>query len=141
MKICLKTSAKQAGSRTVIIQVEARRPARVRKPCELTCVIKVVDCVNYYLVTLDVSATLEIACQRCLAEFPHEHTNQAKLAVCANDEVAETLMASFECIVANDYQIDLIDILCDELHLFLPEKHSNVSECDPEMSGLIGDII
>lgn len=141
MKVCLKTSAKQAGARTVIVRVEERKPERVRSPCELTCEFKVEDCSDYYLVTLDITGMLEIACQRCMVDFPHEHTNQVKLAVCANDDIAETLMSCFECIVANDSRIDLIDILTDELHLFLPEKHQNIADCDREVSGLIGDII
>lgn len=141
MKICLKTSAKQAGSRTVVIRIDERKPGRVSSPCELTCVFKVNACPDYYLLTLDVSAELEIACQRCLVDFPHQHTNHAQLAICANEAIAETLMASFECIVANDYQIDLVDIVTDELHLFLPEKHHDIADCDLEMSRLIGDII
>ena len=141
MKICLKTYAKQAGSQTVVIRVQERKPERVSSPCELTCVFNVEACSDYYLLTLDASATLEITCQRCLAGFQHEHTNQTKLAICANEEVAETLMASFECIVVDNFQIDLIDIVTDELHLFLPEKHPDIAGCDLEMSGLIGDII
>lgn len=141
MKICLKTYAKQAGSQTVVIRVQERKPERVNSPCELTCVFKVEACSDYYLLTLNVSATLEIACLRCLGGFQHEHTNLTQLAICANEEIAESLMASFECIVVNNYQIDLIDIVTDELHLFLPEKHQDIEECDREMSGLIGEII
>ena len=141
MKICLKTYAKQAGSQTVVIHVQDRKPERVNSTCELTCVFKVEACSDYYLLTLSVSANLEIACQRCLGEFHHEHINQTQLAVCANEEMAESLMESFECIVVNNYQIDLVDIVTDELHLFLPEKHQEIDGCDREMSGLIGDII
>lgn len=141
MDICLKTCAKQAGSQTVVVRVQERKPERVSSPCEVTCVFSVEACSDYYLLTLDVNATLEIVCQRCLGAFKHEHTNQTKLAVCANDEVAETLMTSFECIVVNHPQVDLIDIVADELHLFLPEKHPDIAGCDLEVSGLIGDII
>ena len=141
MKICLKTHAKQAGSQTVVVHVQERKPDRVSSACDLTCTFKVEACSDYYLITLDVHGTLDITCQRCLANFQHEHINRTTLAVCANEDVAETLMASFECIVVNNFQIDLIDILTDELYLFLPEKHLDVAGCDREMSGLIGDII
>ncbi len=137
MKICLKTYAKQAGSQTVTIRVQERKPERVSAYCELTCVFKVEACSDYYLLTLDVSGALEIVCQRCLGDFKHAHINQTKLAVCANEAVAETLMASYECIVVKDYQVDLIDIVTDELHLFLPEKHPDFAGCDREISDLI----
>ena len=141
MNICLKTPAKQTGLRTVVMCVQERKPARVNSPCELTCVFQVEARHDYYLLTLDVSGTLDITCQRCLAAFQQEYTNRTELAVCANDDVAEKLMASYECIVVKDYQVDLIDIVTDELHLFLPEKHPDFSGCDLEISGLIGDII
>lgn len=141
MNICLKTHAKQTGSRTVAICIQARKPTRVSSPCELTCVFQVEAYPDYYLLTLDVKGTLEIACQRCLADFQQNYTNQTTLAVCSNDAIAETLMASYECIVAKDYQINLIDIVADELHLFLPEKHADFLECDRETSGLIGELL
>lgn len=141
MKICLKTHAKQTGSRTVVVCVQERKPERVSSSCELTCVFQVEACQDYYLLTLDVSGTLAITCQRCVADFQQDYTNQTKLAVCASDEIAERLMTSHECIVVKDYEVDLIDIVTDELHLFLPEKHSDLSECDREISGLIGDVI
>jgi len=141
MNICLKTHAKQSGSRTVVVRVEDRKPTRVSSQAELTCVFKVEDCTDYYLLTLDVSGSLEITCQRCVTDFQQEYMNQTKLAVCANDEIAERLMASYECVVVNNYEIDLMDIVTDELHLFLPEKHPDIAGCDLDISGLIGDII
>lgn len=141
MKICLKTYAKQAGSQTVVVRIQERKPERISSPCELTCIFQVEACTDYYLLTLSVSGTLEIACQRCLGDFKHEYKNQTRLAICGSDVVANDLMASFECIVVNNYQIDLIDIVTDELYLFLPEKHPDIGGCDIEMSGLIGDIL
>lgn len=141
MIICLKTHAKQTGSRTVAIRIQERKPARVSTPCELTCVFQVEAYRDYYLLTLDVKGSMEVACQRCLANFQQDYTNQTILAVCSNDAVAETLMASHECIVAKDHQVNLVDIVADELHLYLPEKHADYSECDLETSGLIGETI
>ncbi len=141
MNICLKTHAKHNGSRTVVIPILERKPARVSSPCEVSCEFSVEALPDYYLLTLHVNGVFDIACQRCLASFQETYTNQTQLAICANDDVAENLMASYECIVVKDYQVDLIDIVTDELHLFLPEKHSDLAECDAEISGLIGDII
>ena len=141
LKICLKTYAKQAGSQTVVVRLQDRKPASIGSEVELTCVFNVEARSDYYLLTLDVSGQLMVACLRCLGDFDHEYKNTTQLAICANEEIAETLMASYECIVANNSQIDLIDIVADELYLFVPEKHADIAECDREISGLIGDII
>lgn len=138
MKICLKTHAKQTGSRTIVLRIEERKPARVSSPCELTCVFHVEDYKDYYVLTLDVSGLIEIACQRCLADFQLDYTHQTSLAVCSSDETAETLMTRYECIVVHDDQVDLMDIVTDELHLFLPEKHADFAQCDREISAWIG---
>ena len=77
-------------------------------------------------------------CQRCLQEFPHAYSHQTKLAVCKTDELAEKLMETFECTVNYKGEIDLIEVLTDDLHLFSPEKHQNVLECSNEVSQWIG---
>lgn len=139
MKLCLKKYAKLAGSQTIVVTLHDRVPARVSSLPELTCVFQIEACSDYYLLTLDVTAKVDIACQRCLADFQHEYKNQTTLAVCTNDDVAETLMEHYECIVTNNGEIDLIEILTDEMHLFLPEKHHTINDCDLEVSQLIGD--
>jgi uncharacterized protein len=140
MKVCLKTHAKRKGLQTAVIHVHERKPAHVVSPCELTCTFQIEACQDYYLLTLDVRGTLEIVCQRCLDHFQQNYTNQTRLAVCVNDDISETLMASYECIVAKDYQVDLTDVVTDELHLFLPEKHSVSDECDVETGRLIANL-
>ena len=138
MKICLKTQAKRLGLQTVVISIQERKPARLHLPCELTCQYEIAAYENYYLLTLNVQGRLEITCQRCLASFSHDYSNHTQLAVCADDDVAERLMASYECIVDKNYQVDLIDIVTDELYLFLPEKHPDMTGCDPEITHHIG---
>ena len=138
MKICLKTQAKQSGLQRVVIKLDDRLPERIQSPSELTCNFKVESYDNYHLLTLDVVGELKISCQRCLQAFQHDYCNQTKLAVCVNDTIAEALMEHFECIVADDDQIDLADILADELHLFSPEVHDDFASCDTEISQLIG---
>lgn len=139
MNICLKTQARQVSSQTVVIQIQERKPERVNLPCELTCVFQVATGSDHYLLTMEVSGKLEITCQRCLAGFQQEYFNKTQLAICASEEIAERLMASYECIVVKNNQVDLVDLITDELHLFLPEKHADFSECDNEISGMIGD--
>ena len=138
MKICLKTFAKQDEPERQVILLQERLPERIMRPCELTCTFHVVSYDDYYLLTLDIAGVLEVRCQRCLHGFQHDYCNQSILAVCASDTVAEGLMEHFECIVAENDQVDLLDILADELHLFSPEKHDDFTDCDTEISQLIG---
>ena len=138
MKICLKTYAKQSGLQHVVIKLQERLPEPIHSPCELSCDFHVVGYGDYYLLTLEVAGELTVSCQRCLQAFQHEYRNKSQLAVCVNDTVAEALMEHFECIVADDDQVDLADLLADELYLFSPEVHDDFASCDTEISQLIG---
>ena len=100
MNVCLKTYAKQGEPERVVITLQERLPEHIIGPCELTCTFHVVSYGDYYLLTLDVVGTLAVNCQRCLHAFQYDYRNQSKLAVCATDIVAESLMEHFECIVA-----------------------------------------
>jgi uncharacterized protein len=43
-------------------------------------------------------------------------------------------MQYLETIVMTDHQVDLCDILVDDLHLFVPEKHDSIADCSDETS-------
>ena len=139
MNICLKTYAKQADSKHIVVHLQERLPARVHAPCDVVCDFNVETCRDYYLLTLAVHSELMITCQRCLGHFQYEYQHQTQLAVCATDAMAEQLMERFDCIVAPHHQLDLMEVLTDELHLFLPEKHLDGADCDAEISQLISD--
>ena len=138
MNICLKTSAKHGEKEQVLITLQERLPERISGPCQLACAFSVVNYDDYYLLKLDIKGTLAVSCQRCLQVFSYDYCNQTELAVCATDSVAEALMEHFECIVAEDDQVNLLDLLADDLHLFSPEKHDDFSDCNTEISQLIG---
>lgn len=130
MKICLRTHAKQDRRAPVRVSIHDRLPVFVKSPCELACDFQVEAHRDYYLLTLDVQGMLELTCQRCLGDFQYDYHNQSKLAVCRSEEVAEKLMASYECIVSEEGEVDLVEIITDELHLYCPEKHSELMACD-----------
>ena len=136
--ICLKTYAKQAGFHRLVVPLHERLPERVVGSCVLACTLCVERAGHYYLVTLDVSGDVTLTCQRCLHDFPYSYKNLTKLAVCTNDATAESLMEHHECFVAPDGQMDLIDVLTDELHLFAPEKHPNTDDCDVNINQWLG---
>lgn len=138
MNICLKTCAQDANPTTVILVLEKRLPHRVAKACNISCTFQVKKASDHYILDIKASGDIDIICQRCLESFVYAYDNQTKIAVCPNGLVAERLMASFECI-DGDQLVDLNEILIDDLHLQLPEKHDDVLRCNPDMSQLICD--
>lgn len=84
---------------------------------------------EYYLLTLEVSAELKIECQRCMHDFDYKYNNINNLAVCRSEEIAEKLMTEYEPLVSMTNEIDLIEIITDDLHLFCPEIHDNLDAC------------
>ena len=139
MKICLKTYAKQDILAPVKIKLHARLPERIQAPVELTCHFQVKKYNDYYLLTLDVAGILTIACQRCLKAFQYNYCNKTELAVCGSEPIAEGLMDLYECMVAEEDEVDLAEILTDELVLFSPEKHEDLADCDVEIRQWIRD--
>ena len=45
------------------------------------------------------------------------------------EELAETLMEEYECVVANHFNVNLEELIIDELHLYGPEKHMEGEPC------------
>lgn len=129
MKICLKSHARQQSPETVVLHIKDRLPEHLALPCTLTCTFHVDACSDYYLLTTDVRGTVGVTCQRCLGDFQHDYSHQTQLAVCANDAIANDAMSQHECMVAEGSQVDLIEVVTDELNLFMPEKHLDLDAC------------
>ncbi|MGQ3887414.1 YceD family protein [Legionella sp. CNM-1927-20] len=137
MLIDLKTQAKQLEGQTVEVYLKERMPNRIPAPCSLSCTYLVKEVDDYFLLSLEVSGQLDIECQRCLKNFLYDYKNTTTLAICNADSCAEKLMDKYECVVANNFFIDLIELVTDELHLYSPENHLNIGECDKEVSKFI----
>lgn len=136
MLINLKTSAGLAEQHARI-ELQERLPVFILSPCVLECQYKVTAQADYYLVNLKVNAVLTLICQRCLHDFSYDYTNQLELAVCDSEQKAEKLMTLHECIVASHNQVNLVELLTDELHLYVPKYHPQRSDCDEEVSCFI----
>lgn len=137
MIINLKTNAAKAEQQEANIELRERLPAHVLSPCMIHCQFDVEAFNHYYVITLDVNSTLSVICQRCLKEFAYHYVNQTTLAICDSDEMAEKLMEQYECIVSNNNQVDLKELLTDELHLYVPESHPEITDCDNEIDRFI----
>lgn len=130
MKLFLPQLARESKAQHVTIRIKDRLPPHILNACELVCEFSakaVGD--DYYLLSLNVSGQVEITCQRCMAPFLSEFKHEYQLAVCDKDEISDTLMENYECIVTHNYHIDLVDILTDDIHLYTEQKHKNIEQC------------
>lgn len=134
MKICLKSKSKEKEVHTVRLRMQDRIPKRIQVPCELLCSYHIEARDGYYILALEVLGQLSIVCQRCLKSFEYSYQNKTQLAVCVNEMLAESLMHQYDCIVVHEHELSLVEIVTDELHLFLPEMHENSVDCDRETS-------
>ncbi|ASQ45813.1 YceD family protein [Legionella clemsonensis] len=138
MLINVKTVAAKAAPELVTLQLHDRLPAHINSDCKITCQFAVENQNNYYVLTLDVSSNLTITCQRCLKNFNYQHNNVTHLAICSSDEMAEKLMSQYESVIAVNNEVDLAELVTDELHLYTPELHAEITDCDTEMNHFIG---
>jgi uncharacterized protein len=129
----LQELAKQ-GQHTKTLTVSERLPHWVTSPCDLAVAYHVEAKEGFYLVHLHVHGALHLQCQRCLDEFNYLHDNNTNIAVCRDDERAEKLLEHYECIVAPDFQVSLEDLIIDELHLYVPQFHPEVTDCSSEIN-------
>ncbi|NDH67405.1 MAG: hypothetical protein EBY22_05765 [Gammaproteobacteria bacterium] len=119
----LKTLAKQSHPVQLTVEVNERLPYYIQAPCVLTCEVAVQHERRYYVLNLKSSGQLIINCQRCLQDFAYAYNHKSEVAICESDEIANQLMSSMDCMVQSDDDLDLLEIVTDDLHLFSPEKH------------------
>ena len=120
----------------VDVNIDGRLPTQVALPFTVHCQLEVNPNPDYSMLVLDMSARLNLICQRCCDSFEHVFTQHLKIAVCETEEKAQTHM-EYECIVAPKGMVNLNDILIDTCHLYLPEFHINPSECNPEVQNYL----
>jgi len=126
----LKILAKQINPTHIEVTLTQRLPDYIQSPCHITCDIQVTKKQDYYQLTLIVCGQITVTCQRCLGHFVEAYSNRSELALCPDDVIAERLMSIMECTVNPGDDIDLEAIITDELHLFCPEKHRDINDCD-----------
>ena len=134
MRICLKTSAKQGEETRVHVRLSDRLPVWIQSPCDLNCTYQVTPVDGYYLLDLIVDGELPITCQRCLIQKPYTYHYQTQFAVCSNEKQADRLMETFECVMSEGGELDLVEMLTDELYLNSPEMPHEWAECPLDLS-------
>ncbi|RMX18404.1 metal-binding protein [Legionella jordanis] len=137
MLVNLKNLAAQNEETSVNLELEERLPPQLLGPCQITCHFSVQRVDNYYVLDLSVNSNLTSVCQRCLKEFSYPYNNQTRLAIVDSEAMADRLMEQYECVVSDGYQVNLKELVTDELHLYAPQMHDKISDCDSEMKHFI----
>lgn len=127
------------GQQITKVTVNERLPDFIIGPCHLTASYHVESKDDYYLIDLSVEGDLRIICQRCMQEFDAPYDNKTLIAVCQNDDRAEQLLDQYECIVSSNWQVNLDELIIDELHLYAPQFHSEVKDCDSEIIQILSN--
>lgn len=112
------------------VELTERLPAHVLPPCQLQCEYRVEQLDDYFLVTMAIHGQITMVCQRCMHEYPHVYDNTTVIAACSTEEKAEQLMAAYECVLMKKNQIDFIELITDDLHLYSPQHHLDPKDCD-----------
>ena len=132
----LPDMAKQ-GHQVKLLTIDDRLPSFLRAPCHLSVTYSIEANDDFYLLHLRVLGELNSICQRCLQEFHFSYDNPTNIAVCRSDERAEQLLEQYECVVSTNFQVDLEELIIDELHLYAPQVHPLVKDCDSEINKFI----
>lgn len=131
MMLYLQDLAKQREQTTNLIITE-RLPAFLLAPCSLTVRYHVEAKDNFYLIHMHTTGLINVVCQRCLNAFVNSFDNQTEIAVCQSYEQTKLLL-QYECIVSNNWQVVLEDLITDELHLYVDQFHFDKNDCDSEI--------
>ena len=119
------------------ITLTERLPSFIIPPCivQVEYIAQAED--DIYLLQMHVQGVLNIVCQRCLAEFAFNYNNSTQIAVCSTDARAESLLEQYECIVAPNMKIDIYELVTDELHLYVPQFHPDIKDCDSAAQAIL----
>lgn len=122
------------GQQTKTIIVSERLPHFIAEPCTLQVNFHVEARDDFYFVHLHVVGVLHLQCQRCLDDFNYPYDNNTVIAVCRDEKRAEQLLENYECIVSSNLQVSLEDLITDELHLYAPQFHPEITDCRREIN-------
>ena len=113
---------------TASITINERLPSHLEAPILLECKYAKITEHNIPILVLSLSGKIGIHCQRCAQPFNYDYENELRIALCSTDEIASRLMDTMEVVVTDLDSINLVDIITDELYLYVPEKHENCGE-------------
>ncbi len=124
LKKCLKDKIYEQ-----VLTLTERLPEHYTQPCVINVSYSVEPADDHLLLHLKTGGLVHFSCLRCMSDVARQYENELTIAVTNQEEQAEKLMEDYECIVAADFSINLLDVITDELHLYGPEKHLEGENC------------
>lgn len=100
-----------------------RIPFFLESPCQVHCQLSLVKESSYYLLTMELTGTLSVVCQRCGEVFTKPLQRTTTLALCDTEEQAESLMSEYDPIVLSRGGFDLTFLVTDDLLLYTEAVH------------------
>jgi uncharacterized protein len=89
---------------------------------------------------LEVLATVELVCQRCLEPFRHELDETVNVVIADRNSLPATVPDGFEPFELEDGRLQPAELLEDELIVAMPlvPKHARVEDCGSLARALVG---
>jgi uncharacterized metal-binding protein YceD (DUF177 family) len=137
MKLNLQSLANRGKKEDISLIINERVPDFLEGPCEVLVNYEVKAQPRYYLIHLKTSATLRGICQRCSESFTIPYQHEDELCVCLNEEDSSDLLDKYECVMATNGCVDLLDIITDELYLHAPQHHASIEACNQDVIDLL----
>ena len=139
MKIDIRRDAHKGKIQQQCILLDERLPAYINKPVNIQFDYEIEHLPDYYLLKLEEQANIELICQRCSDIWQYDYSNTHEIAVFNNDKNVEIYASSLDVIVCPDLILDIKEILLDNMHLFVPEKHEYVDQCNQDQLKLFSN--
>lgn len=111
------------------LTITDRLPLHLIAPASLSCQWELTPLSGAERLTLTLSGSLEIECQRCLSAFTLPYQHEVQIALCKNSDAMMHYETQYECLLLNELPDSLAELVTDELHLSVPEKH--LENCGP----------
>jgi len=139
--LLMKIDLRKNFGKTYQLQITERLPAQVHSPIDLKFSYTVESYKDYYLMNLTEDATLQLTCQRCGEIYDYHYQQSHQLAICVSEEVAEFYQSKYDVVVCSDFIVDILPVLTDNMHLFLPLNHEKVDYCNQNQLKLLQNSI
>ncbi len=108
---------------------DERKPSQIISMSSVQCIYELEKHPDYYNLTLSTECQVTIGCQRCMEPFDLLYRNQTQIGLCEEESVAERIMDIVEPVVITNDVIPFESIVADELHLYLPLFHQDLTQC------------
>jgi uncharacterized protein len=140
MNIDVKKKLNRHLSEVQQVVLDERLPEFVADSFPMNFQYQIEDRGEFYLMKLKEFASVPAHCQRCGERWLCDYQNEVELAICPSEQVAEKYQSLYDVIVVPDLILDIKDVLIDNMHLFLPNKHLEVEKCNQDQLKLMQNV-